>query len=48
MDDELAFPLLLRGLQSTDVWLPLNRADIINPNEAPLIYSPQVGQVVPR
>ena len=41
MADELAFPILLRGLASTDEWLQLERAELIKPTEKPILNQPQ-------
>lgn len=39
--DELAFPILLRGLASSEDWFQLQRAELIKPTEKPIINQPQ-------
>jgi len=39
--DELAFPLLLRGLATTDNWINLRRSELIKPTERPVLSRPQ-------
>ena len=41
MADELAFPLLLRGLATKDKWVDLKRSELIKPKEKPVISKPQ-------
>ena len=41
MADELAFPLLLRGLATTDQWINLRRAELVKPTEKPVLSKPQ-------
>ena len=44
VSDELAFPLLLRGLDLTEKWTGLKMAEMINATETPAIETPQVKQ----
>jgi len=39
--DELAFPLLLRGLTTTDKWVNLRRSELVKPTERPVLTKPQ-------
>ena len=43
INDKLAFPLLLRGLEHTDNWTTLNRVELKDDIATPDILNPEVN-----